>query len=122
MRQISLAHWQRNYLLNDEYRAGSTYRGKWEQNPITKQWQGNPVESVDVTDVMTAIKHKTSAEGGDRNHSIAMSERYMAKMWEWSKTQCDLRTPLKSVEERALKTKHLGFEAFAKLAWQLWAR
>lgn len=71
---------------------------------------------------MTAIKNKSSAEGGDRNHSIAMSEHYMAKMWKWSRSQCNISAPVNTIEGRALKTKHLEFEAFAKLAWQLWAR
>jgi hypothetical protein len=85
-----------------------------------------------VTDVLTAIKHKSGAEGGDRTHSLAMSKEYMERMFQWSEgkisTECaeqfvkGVPAPNMSNEERALMTKHLEFRAFASTAWTVWSR
>lgn len=75
-----------------------------------------------MEDTMTAIKHKSRAEGGDRTHSIAMSLQYMSKMYEWSSAQCNTSLPADTMEKRMLKVKHLEFRAFAALAWMCFAR
>lgn len=67
------------------------------------------MDSAEVEDVKTAILHKSGAEGGDRTHSLAMSQGHMEKIFAWSDRQCDLsKTPL-TMEARILKTKHLEF-------------
>ncbi|KAG1847569.1 hypothetical protein F4604DRAFT_1935807 [Suillus subluteus] len=56
---------------------GDTYRGKWHFDEVRRRWEGNPADSADVYDVLSSIKHKASAEGGDRTHSMAMTKDYM---------------------------------------------
>jgi hypothetical protein len=84
-----------------------------------------------VADVLTAIKHKSGAEGGDRTHSLAMSKEYMEKMFRWSEGKVSTESAHQSMkgtalnlssEERALMTKHLEFRAFASTAWTVWSR
>ena len=102
--------------------AGSLYRGKWHFDTISKCWEGNPVNSAEVDDVMTAVKHKSGAEGGDCTHSIAMSKEHMEKIFMWSDSQCDTSMAATTMEERLLKTKHLEFKAFSSTAWTIWSR
>lgn len=102
--------------------AGTKFRGKWTHNPLPDQWEGNPVTSAIVDDVITAVKHKTNAEGGDRTHSIAMSARYMDLIFQWSKAECNTSLPAANMEDRQKKTVHLMYRAFSMLAWRTWAR
>src|ERR1700730_1636345 len=99
---------------------GGTYRGQWHYNERHERWEGNPANAAEVTDVLTAVKHKSGAEGGDRTHSLAMSKEYMERMLQWSegKVSTDLAerlvnravtSPNMTGEERALMTKHLEF-------------
>ncbi|KAF9223300.1 hypothetical protein BS17DRAFT_808772 [Gyrodon lividus] len=37
---------------------GDTYHGPWHFNEVRKQWEGNPVNSAEVKDLMTSLKHK----------------------------------------------------------------
>ncbi|KAF8175145.1 hypothetical protein BJ912DRAFT_858015 [Pholiota molesta] len=105
-----------------KHSAGDLYRGVWTFNAVRNQWEGNPVDSAEVVDVMTAISHKSGADGGDRTHSLAMSKGHIGKIFAWSDTQCDLSmTPL-TMEARILKTKHLEFRAFSSTAWTIWSR
>jgi hypothetical protein len=83
-------------------------------------------------DVLTAIKHKSGAEGGDRTHSLAMTKEYMGRMFKWSEGKVSAEAVQKvlknaglaslRVEERALMTKHLEFRAFSSTAWTVWLR
>ncbi|KAG2094653.1 uncharacterized protein F5147DRAFT_657126 [Suillus discolor] len=56
---------------------GDTYHGKWHFNEAKQRWEGNPADSADIYDVLSSIKHKAIAEGGDRTHSMAMMKDYM---------------------------------------------
>ncbi|KAG2029121.1 hypothetical protein BDR03DRAFT_1018871 [Suillus americanus] len=49
-----------------ELSDGDTYRGKWHFNEVKQRWEGNPANSADIYDVLSSVKHKASAEGGDR--------------------------------------------------------
>jgi hypothetical protein len=112
------------------HRDGGTYRGQWHYNEACKQWEGNPADAAEVVDVLTAVKHKSGAEGGDRTHSLAMSKEYMDRMFKWSEGKVATETveqtvknpSLASIDERALMTKHLEFRAFASTAWTVWSR
>jgi hypothetical protein len=78
-----------------------------------------------VVDVMTALKHKSGAEGGDRTHSLAMSKEHMDKMLAWSEMECtDDRYEVKEpdLRKRVEVMKHLEFRAFASTAWTIWSR
>lgn len=106
-------------------RDGDTYRGKWAYNDARQQWEGNPAESAEVQDVREAVKHKCGAEGGDRKHSLAMSKDYMERLFAWSEKICpqeSYQTEAKTLEEQALRTKHLQFRAFSSTAWTIWSR
>ncbi|KAK7016148.1 hypothetical protein R3P38DRAFT_3400390 [Favolaschia claudopus] len=92
---------------------GDKYRGKWHFNPTTVAWVGNPIDSAKVQDTMVAIKNKCGMDGGDRKHSLAMSEEFMSRMFAWSDETCPAsRYEEKSstVEEQNLKTKHFGVQ------------
>ncbi|KAG1872923.1 hypothetical protein DFJ58DRAFT_722087 [Suillus subalutaceus] len=56
---------------------GDMYCSKWHFDEARQHWEGNPADSADVYDVLSSIKHKASAEGGDRTHSMAMTKDYM---------------------------------------------
>jgi hypothetical protein len=74
---------------------------------------------------MTAIKNKCGKDGGDRKHSLAMTEDFMAKMFAWSDEVCpasDYDKKSTTVEEQNLKTKHLAFKCFASTSWTIWSR
>ncbi|KAG1855337.1 PIN domain-like protein [Suillus subalutaceus] len=60
-----------------ELSDGDTYHGKWHFNEAKQHWEGNPTDSTDIYDVLSSIKHKASAEGGDQTHSMAMTKDYM---------------------------------------------
>jgi hypothetical protein len=107
------------------YRDGDTYRGRWFYHETHGRWERNPAQSAEVQDIMTAIKHKCGAEGGDRTHSLAMSKDHMDKIFAWSDTQCpkgQYASPAMDLETRALMTKHLEFKAFSSTAWTIWSR
>ncbi|KAK7034184.1 hypothetical protein R3P38DRAFT_2518899 [Favolaschia claudopus] len=104
---------------------GDKYRGKWHFNPTTAAWEGNPIDSAKVQDTMAAIKNKCGKDGGDRKHSLAMSEEFMSRMFAWSEEQCPASKyegKSTTVEEQNLKTKHLAFKCFASTSWIIWSR
>ncbi|KAK6980603.1 hypothetical protein R3P38DRAFT_3235499 [Favolaschia claudopus] len=86
---------------------GDKYRGKWHFNPTTAAWEGNPIDSAKVQDTMAAIENKCGKDGGDRKHSLAMSEEFMSRMFAWSEEQCpasEYEGKSTTVEEQSLKT------------------
>jgi hypothetical protein len=125
---------------------GGRYRGKWQPDPVNpsqSRWVGNPVESAEVQDVMTSLKHKYNSEGGDRTHSLPMTRAYMEKMLSWSCEACPLLETALFALERAFDdmsvdhnapvfqidlkvreciTRHLERIAFDATAWTLWTR
>ncbi|KAJ7855319.1 hypothetical protein B0H14DRAFT_3647063, partial [Mycena olivaceomarginata] len=104
---------------------GDKYRGKWHFNSTSGAWEGNPVDSAKVQDTMVAIKNKCGKDGGDRKHSLAMTEEFMMRMFQWSGEVCPpskYDTKSTTREEQSLKTKHLAFKCFASTSWTIWSR
>ncbi|KAK7016538.1 hypothetical protein R3P38DRAFT_3321039 [Favolaschia claudopus] len=113
------------HMWKMQFRDGDKYRGKWHFNPTTAAWEGNPIDSAKVQDTMAAIKNKCGKDGGDRKHSLAMSEEFMSRMFAWSEEQCPASKyegKSTTVEEQNLKTKHLAFKCFASTSWIIWSR
>ncbi|KAL4071195.1 hypothetical protein V8B97DRAFT_2104394 [Scleroderma yunnanense] len=113
---------------------GDTYCKKWHYNEAWQCWEGNPVTSAKVDDVMASIKHKVSTEG-------SMKKEYMDKILTWSMTTCpELESTLhfislvltRSASASSLHgisddmkkhvTWYLGLLAFASTAWIIWTR
>lgn len=66
------------------YRDSHTYHGPWQFNNIRQQWEGNPVNSAEVMDITSSLKHKASSEGGDQKHSLPMLKDNMVHILAWS--------------------------------------
>ncbi|KAG1723917.1 uncharacterized protein EDB91DRAFT_1063111 [Suillus paluster] len=121
-----------------ELSNGDTYRGKWHFDKAKQRWEGNPTDSADVYDVLSSIKHKASAEGGDRTHSMAMMKDYMDWAFQWHQAACSLDIALQMIQKvmngarpsdicldlemRTKLTRHLKQIAFALNGWTLWTR
>ncbi|KAG1906357.1 uncharacterized protein F5891DRAFT_1138182 [Suillus fuscotomentosus] len=117
---------------------GDTYRGRWHFNEARLCWEGNPASSAEVQDIIKSVKHKTSSEGGDRTHSIAMSKGFMDRILAWTHKLCPPKTflglmrsvlapdttstELLTLESRELLTKMTMYQAFSTTAWNLWTR
>ncbi|KAJ7690427.1 hypothetical protein B0H14DRAFT_3175834 [Mycena olivaceomarginata] len=104
---------------------GDKYRNKWHFNTASGAWEGNPAETAKVQDTMAAIKNKCGKDGGDRKHSLAMTEEFMTRMFEWSDNVCPPSNYDKTSttrEEENLKTKHLAFKCFSSTSWTIWSR
>jgi len=74
---------------------------------------------------MKSIKHKNGAEGGERNHSLAMSKTFMDKLFEWSTRTCPIEKVDSLPQDLAtlkLTSEHLRFRAFASTGWTVWSR
>ncbi|KAG1767407.1 hypothetical protein EDD22DRAFT_819284 [Suillus occidentalis] len=113
-------------------------RGKWHFNETRLRWEGNPADSADIFDVLSSIKHKASAEGGDRTHSMAMTKDYMDRTLRWHQASCPLEIALCMIQKvmtgaqpsdmqldldmRTQLTRHLEQVAFASNGWTLWTR
>ncbi|KAG1741594.1 hypothetical protein EDD22DRAFT_786691 [Suillus occidentalis] len=82
-----------------ELSDGDRYRGKWHLNEARQCWEGNPAESAEVFDVLSSVKHKASAEGGDRTHSMAMTKDYMERTLQWHYTVCPLDIALGIIQK-----------------------
>ncbi|KAG0705255.1 hypothetical protein DFH29DRAFT_997044 [Suillus ampliporus] len=119
---------------------GDTHHGRWKFNEACQRWEGNPALSAEIQDIIKSIKHKTSSEGGDRTHSIAMSKGFMDRILAWTCKLCPQETflglmrsvlaadttrtggvELLTVEARASITK-ITNQAFSTTAWNLWTR
>ncbi|KAG1832589.1 hypothetical protein DFJ58DRAFT_671092 [Suillus subalutaceus] len=121
-----------------ELSDGDTYRGKWHLNEARQRWEGNPADSADIYDVLSSIKHKASAEGGDRTHSMAMTKDYMDRTLRWHQASCPLEIALHMIQKamtgarpsdmhldlavRTQLTRHLEQVVFASNGWTLWTR
>ncbi|KIM36467.1 hypothetical protein M413DRAFT_13964 [Hebeloma cylindrosporum] len=103
--------------------SGNLYRGKWHFNTSEKRWEGSLIDTAEVADLTKALKNKSGAHGGDRTHSAAMSKEHMEKVFAWSQRICPSGSgPALNLEQRKLKTKHLGFRGFSATAWTVWSR
>jgi len=116
------------------------FRGEWRYNEMRHRWEGNPVRSGDIDDLMAAIKHKIKASGTPRMHSAAMKIEYMDMMLTWAKSRCPFDVAFRyiglamggskvpppgealSAQTHADITRHLGQLAFHSTAWTLWTR
>ncbi|KAI5982209.1 hypothetical protein EDD15DRAFT_2378154 [Pisolithus albus] len=72
---------------------GATFRGSWHHNDARHRWEGNPVLSAEVNDIIASIRHKLSSDGAERTHSGAMKKEYMDRILTWSASQCPLDVP-----------------------------
>lgn len=105
------------------------YQGRWQWDDVNKVGRGNPAESSEVRDTMTAVKNRQGATG-TREHSAAMKIEYMDRIMSWSNnvfapSVLKRLGPMKNVEYHTLlptATKHLFFRAFATSGWNLWTR
>jgi len=41
--------------------SGDMFRGEWRYNEMRHRWEGNPIQSGDIDDLVAAIKHKIKA-------------------------------------------------------------
>ena len=116
------------------------YRGPWHYSEVRHRWEGNPIHSGMVDNVMAAIKNKSNTEGAVRTHSAAMSKEYMKMMHTWSRSICDLDLPIQFIwlamvgsvvpppgkvlylDEHMVITHHLEQIAFCSTAWTIWTR
>ncbi|KIK22932.1 hypothetical protein PISMIDRAFT_101590 [Pisolithus microcarpus 441] len=98
---------------------GATFRGSWHHNDARHQWEGNPVLSAEVNDVIASIRHKVSSDGAERTHSGAMKKEYMDRILAWSASQCPLDIPL---HMKLTITRHLQHLACGATAFTLWTR
>jgi hypothetical protein len=124
-------------------RDGDTYRGKWTYHEQRQRWEGNPVQSAEVQDLIQSIKHKVNTDGSVRTHSVAMSKEFMDQISVWATEQLQplsdrsgsythivegllLGSHTTAVElslaERAHLTRMLEMLAFSTTAWNLWTR
>lgn len=133
----TLQDWYRLRVLTCT-RDGGTFRGKWSFNEARQRWEGNPADSAEVYDVMASVKHKASAEGGDRTHSMAMTKDFMDRMLQWHEAACPLEIALQAIQlvmsgtlpsqvqltldTRTQLTRHLEQVTFDAGAWTLWSR
>ncbi|KAG2128935.1 uncharacterized protein EDB93DRAFT_1095770 [Suillus bovinus] len=121
-----------------ELSDGDRYCGKWHLNEARQCWEGNPAKSAEIFDVLSSVKHKASAEGGDRTHLMAMTKDYMERTLRWHYAVCPLDIALGTIqkvmssahpldvnldlETRKVLTRHVKQIAFEAGAWMLWTR
>ncbi|KAI5982051.1 hypothetical protein EDD15DRAFT_2181820 [Pisolithus albus] len=100
---------------------GATFRGTWHHNDARHRWEGNPVLSAEVNDVVASIRHKVSSDGAERTHSGAMKKEYMDRILTWSASQCPLDVPFHKSMKLTI-TRHLQHLACGATAFTLWTR
>lgn len=101
-------------------RANDTYRGRWNFNEMRQRWEGNPVRSAEVEDMLEACKNKDGE--GERNHSRAMSLADMQAMFTYSEKTCPASLPVSDQQTLALQASHLFYKAFSSFSWLIWTR
>ena len=101
---------------------GGTYRNEWRQDPVSREWIGNPASEAGVEDLMKALKHKQGADGNERHHSQAMRYEHMEGIIRWSEHACPAISELTSEEEVNEQFEHLRLCAFASTAFTIWTR
>ncbi|KAF6742321.1 hypothetical protein DFP72DRAFT_860588 [Ephemerocybe angulata] len=92
---------------------GDKYCGKWEQDPVMKEWKGNPGQSGHVYDMLKTIKKKDGHQA-ERKHLKAMSNDDMVHIHNYISTKCP---PLSATSPTALSQhgEYLFYSAFAAL-------
>jgi hypothetical protein len=120
---------------------GDAYHGRWNFNEARHHWEGNPVSSAEVQDIIKSVKHKTSSKGRGRTHSITMLKGFMDQILAWTHKLCLQETflglmrsvltadttrtggtELLTMEACALITKITMYKAFSTTAWNLWMK
>ena len=74
--------------LTDQVISSDTYCLDWHYNHVLQRWDGNPVTSGDIQDIMKSIKNKLSEDGVDHDHSSVMMKEHMDKILTWEKSDC----------------------------------
>ena len=102
-------------------RDGDRFRGRWMQDPVTKEWMGNPARSGEVEDMLSACKNKDGE--GERKHSRAIMIQDMELLNEYSEKNLSKTdgTPSASSEIR-LTGSLLFFNALATTGFTIWTR
>ena len=134
---------QFDYMINsdptDQVISGNTHHLNWHYNHVLQWWDGNPVTSGDVWDIMKSIKNKLSADGVDHEHSSVMKKENMDKILAWAMLDCPeirnvlhfiyivlTKTPILDVhisdDVRKKVMRHFEFLAFASTVWIIWTR
>ena len=128
-----------NLDLTNQVVSGDEYHVPWHYNAVLQRWDGNPATSGDVREVIKSIKNKLSADGVNREHSLAMKREDMDKIFTWAQSDCpEIRSALHFINAMLTKeptakmhmtdevehqvTKRLEFLAFTSMAWILWTR
>ena len=120
--------------------SGDVFRGQWHYNEMRQRWEGNPVQSGEIDDLMKAVKHKINADNVPRMHSAVMKMEYMDMMLTWSKSKFPFDVAFRylwlamagsevlppgevlSVETHSEISWHLEQLTFHSTAWTLWTR
>ena len=115
------------HLIAPSTSDGDTFRNEFKFCEKRDKWVGNPATCAEVKDLLTSLKNKTAADGGERRHSAAMKYTYLAQMMRWSELVCpfdpnSMHIPNLTIDTRAFQTEHIRFRAFASVAWTLWTR
>ncbi|KDR71666.1 hypothetical protein GALMADRAFT_75054 [Galerina marginata CBS 339.88] len=113
-----------SFLKHYDRLAGDTYRGRWCFHDAHKRWEGNPVRSAVVIDMLAACQNKDGE--GERNHSRAMSMEDMRKLHKASQRDCPVLDESRSYAEQAdviaQRGTHLLFNALSSSGWTIWMR
>ncbi|KAG1837085.1 hypothetical protein F4604DRAFT_1692457 [Suillus subluteus] len=96
--------------LRKYYSKGETYHGPYHCDEGTGVVTGNPALSVAAQDMMEVLKNNEGAEGGSRNHALAMTVEDMQKLMAWSYSQCPDGI------------RHLMVRAFSTTGIMIWTR
>ncbi|KAL4072545.1 hypothetical protein V8B97DRAFT_2023336 [Scleroderma yunnanense] len=89
---------------------GAVCHGDWHYSDVWHQWEGNPVHSAKVEDVVASIQHKISSDGTQQTHSGAMKKEYMDCILTWSQSLCLLDIPFKFEHSLTLNDLNTYFE------------
>ncbi|KLO13156.1 hypothetical protein SCHPADRAFT_904458 [Schizopora paradoxa] len=113
--------------LWEESNKDGLYREAWFYDETRKQCRGNPVESPRVQDLVKSLRNMYAADGGERNHSLAMKFPILEKIRRWSESRCPVSSVEERIEdasmsERELRTEVLMRNTYFSLAFTLWTR
>ncbi|KAG1720901.1 hypothetical protein EDB19DRAFT_1835760 [Suillus lakei] len=121
----------KNATPHKYYSKGETYCGPYHCDEGTGVVTGNPALSAAAQDMMEVLKNNEGAEGGSRNHALAMTIEDMQKLMAWSYSQCPdgiVSHIRQSIEGRStldvadviLAQQHLMVRAFSTTGITIW--
>ncbi|KAF4619278.1 hypothetical protein D9613_004727 [Agrocybe pediades] len=117
------------FLQHYDQMDSDRYRGQWRFNEARKEWEGNPVHSAAVNDVMVACKNK--GEESERKHSRAMSIEDMRKLHHHFLKECPPPITLDPTQSNltddqrkaiGIRAQYLHFNALSTSAFICWMR